>query len=264
VRAESGCRTGAVARLPTTEGAGGRHRSLRLRRACKPRRTSGCRCVPGASVPDGSSCENRQRPRGDGATQRADSSAMLTRGVTPLNQRVTGRSNRVSTRDWAGRAPLRRALGSATVRVLSVNTRPLLPTATENAPLTSRNSRELSARLGRRQHHGLVLSPPRLPVPPSRRSTISGTYGCLNGRRNFPLRSRPCSLGQLTIDCSRDIVMWRGRTYFQPYSQPFPTAYSYTPVGRPGWNFQRIPPQTGISSGAGRSACGESSIRRCG
>src|SRR4029077_3501369 len=29
-----------------------------------------------------------------------------------------------------------------------------------------------------------IFSPPRLPVPPSRRSAISGTYGCLGGRHN--------------------------------------------------------------------------------
>jgi hypothetical protein len=47
---------------------------------------------------------------------------------------------------------------SGSVRVLSVNSRRLLPTATKSAPATSRNSRKLSARLGRCHCFRLVLS----------------------------------------------------------------------------------------------------------
>src|SRR5262249_12112052 len=49
----------------------------------------------------------------------------------------------------ASAAPSHRTREPATVRVLSVNSRRLLPTATKGAPATSRNSRKLPSRLGR-------------------------------------------------------------------------------------------------------------------
>jgi len=81
-------------------------------------------------------------------------------------------------------APTARACGrrsahrwkSGTVRVLSVNARRLLPTGTKSAPPTSRNSRELSARLGRCHCLRLVLSRLRLPVPPPRRAAPSSLH----------------------------------------------------------------------------------------
>src|SRR5262249_1770002 len=78
----------------------------------------------------------------------------------------------------------------ADVRVLSVNSRRLLPTATKSAPATSRNFRKLPTRLGRCHCLRLVLSRLRLPVPPPRRGGRLGTYGHRGGWCNDAFEPR--------------------------------------------------------------------------